>query len=96
MGDACKGRFPRVEKIGETTDVSEQNGGIRRSGDRGGTRKRRACFNGGMDGRKDRKNYSGYGKSRVMKGEVKIMLLLTASCSVHVDFELHARPTIRF
>jgi hypothetical protein len=35
-----KGRFPRVEKSGETTAVSEQNGGIWRSGERDGTRKR--------------------------------------------------------
>lgn len=50
MRGPFKGHFPRVEKLGETTAVREQNGGIRRSG------VKMEQGNGGTDGPFQRRN----------------------------------------
>lgn len=58
-----------------------------------GTRKRghyTACFNGGIDGRKDSKRAGVDSKSKVLK-----LLRLTVSHSVRVGFELHPGTTSR-
>jgi hypothetical protein len=70
--------------LGEASTVGEQNGGIRRTGERDGTRKREhetTCSNGRVDGRKDGKVIGADGKSRKLK-EVKVILRLMVSQSV--------------